>query len=57
MELESRISAYAMEGRIALCQSNIDVLITVGTQKHEALETYKKRLMQQLFPFPEEVAP
>lgn len=43
--------------RIATCLSSLDALITAETQKHEALKTHKKGLMQQLFPSPEEVAP
>lgn len=41
--------------RIATCLSSLDALITAETQKHEALKTHKKGLMQQLFPSPEEV--
>ena len=41
--------------RIASCLSSLDALITAETQKHEALKTHKKGLMQQLFPYPEEV--
>lgn len=39
---------------IASCISNLDALITVETQKLEALKTNKKGLMQQLFPSLEE---
>jgi type I restriction enzyme, S subunit len=39
--------------RIATCLSSLDALITTETQKHEALKTHKKGLMQQLFPSPE----
>ena len=42
--------------RIATCLSSLDNWITAETQKHEALKTHKKGLMQQLFPSPEEVA-
>jgi type I restriction enzyme S subunit len=42
--------------RIATCLSSLDALITAETQKHEALKTHKKGLMQQLFPALEEVA-
>ena len=42
--------------RIASCLSSLDALITAESQKHEALKTHKKALMQQLFPSPEEVA-
>ena len=41
--------------RIASCLSNLDALITMGSQKLEALKAHKKGLMQQLFPTPEEV--
>ncbi|MBW8369992.1 MAG: restriction endonuclease subunit S [Thiobacillus sp.] len=41
--------------RIASCLSSLDALITLETQKLEALKTHKKGLMQQLFPSPEEV--
>ncbi len=41
--------------RIAECLSSLDTLITAETQKHEALKTHKKGLMQQLFPSPEGV--
>ena len=40
--------------RIADCLTNLDALITAETQKHEALKTHKKTLMQELFPSPEE---
>ena len=39
--------------RIATCLSSLDALITLETQKLEALKTHKKGLMQQLFPSPE----
>ncbi|MFM2176366.1 MAG: hypothetical protein RL015_464 [Verrucomicrobiota bacterium] len=41
--------------RIATSLSSLDALITAETQKHEALKTHKKALMQKLFPSPEEV--
>ncbi|MBU2807058.1 restriction endonuclease subunit S [Acidithiobacillus ferrooxidans F221] len=41
--------------RIATCLSSLDALITLETQKLEALKTQKKGLMQQLFPSPEEI--
>lgn len=41
--------------RIATCLSSLDALITAETQKHEALKTHKKGLMQQLFPTAEVV--
>lgn len=36
--------------RIATCLSSLDALITLETQKLEALKNHKKGLMQQLFP-------
>jgi type I restriction enzyme S subunit len=46
----------AEQQRIAACLSSLDALITAETQKHDALKTHKKGLMQQLFPPPEEIA-
>jgi type I restriction enzyme S subunit len=48
-------SAPDEQQRIAECLSNLDALIIAETQKHEALKTHKKGLMQQLFPSSEEV--
>lgn len=39
--------------RIASCLSSLDALITLESQKLEALKTHKKGLMQQLFPSPD----
>jgi type I restriction enzyme S subunit len=36
--------------------TSLDNLIAAQIQKHEALRTHKKGLMQQLFPSPKEVA-
>jgi type I restriction enzyme S subunit len=47
----------AEQQRIASCLSSLDALITAETQKHEALKTHKKGLIQQLFPSLEEVDP
>jgi len=44
----------AEQHRIATCLSSLDALITAETQKHDALKTHKRGLMQQLFPSPEE---
>ncbi|NJM56489.1 MAG: hypothetical protein HC857_02135 [Synechococcales cyanobacterium RU_4_20] len=41
--------------RIATCLTTLDDLIAAETQKHEALKTHKRGLMQQLFPSPEAV--
>jgi type I restriction enzyme S subunit len=45
-------SSLAEQQRIASCLSSLDALITLETQKLESLKTYKKGLMQQLFPSP-----
>ncbi|MFA7657316.1 restriction endonuclease subunit S [Acidithiobacillus thiooxidans] len=45
----------AEQQRIAACLSSLDTLITLETQKLEALKTHKKGLMQQLFPSTGEV--
>jgi len=47
----------AEQHRIATCLSSLDALITAETQKHDALKTHKRGLMQQLFPSPEEATP
>ena len=49
------ITSPAEQQRIATCLSSLDALITAETQKHEALKTHKKGLMQQLFPSPEAI--
>ena len=41
--------------KIADCLASLDDLITAQTKKLTALKAHKKGLMQQLFPFPEEV--
>lgn len=43
--------------KIADCLSSLDDLITAQTQKLETLKTYKKGLMQQLFPAEGETVP
>jgi type I restriction enzyme S subunit len=47
----------AEQHRIASCLSSLDALVTAEAEKHEALKTHKKGLMQQLFPSLEEVDP
>jgi type I restriction enzyme S subunit len=39
--------------KVTACLSSLDTLITLETQKLEALKNHKKGLMQQLFPSPE----
>lgn len=43
----------AEQRKVTSCLGSLDALITAETQKHEALKTHKKGLMQQLFPAPE----
>lgn len=43
--------------KIASCLSSIDTLISAHSQKLDALKTYKKGLMQQLFPAEGETVP
>ena len=43
--------------KIADCLSSLDELITLHTKKHEALQLYKKGLMQNLFPANGETVP
>ena len=50
-----RCPAPPEQQRIATCLTSLDALITLETQKLEALKTHKKGLMQQLFPSPEAV--
>jgi type I restriction enzyme S subunit len=42
--------SHAEQQRIASCLSSLDTLITLESQKLEALKTHKKGLMQQLLP-------
>jgi type I restriction enzyme S subunit len=49
--------ALSEQQRIATCLSSLDALITAETEKHEAVKTHKKGLMQQLFPSLDEVVP
>ncbi|MEQ1749761.1 MAG: restriction endonuclease subunit S [Prosthecobacter sp.] len=55
VQVEMLLPSIPEQQRIATCLSSLDALITAETQKHEALKTHKKGLMQQLFPSPEEV--
>lgn len=43
--------------KIADCLSTLDELITAHTQKHQALQSYKKGLLQNLFPAEGETVP
>jgi type I restriction enzyme S subunit len=54
-KLDLHIPLLPEQQRLASCLSSLDTLITLETQKLEALKTHKKGLMQQLFPqVPEE---
>jgi len=55
LKFSIRFPRLPEQQRIASCLSSLDALITAETQKHEALKSHKKGLMQQLFPSPEEV--
>lgn len=50
IDLAVRIPALAEQQRIAECLNSLDTLISVETQKIEALKLHKNGLMQQLFP-------
>jgi len=52
--MEFLVPSLPEQQRIATCLTSLDDLIAAQTQKHEALKTFKKGLMQQLFPSPEQ---
>lgn len=54
-EMPVAMPSLSEQQRIADCLTCLDELITAQTQKHEALKTHKKGLMQQLFPTTEVV--
>jgi type I restriction enzyme S subunit len=54
-KIEIPFPSIPEQQRIASCLSSLDAGITLETQKLEALKNHKKGLMQQLFPFPEEI--
>jgi len=54
-KIELMLPGLAEQHRIALCLTSLDALITLETQKLEALKTHKQGLMQQLFPSAEAV--
>ncbi len=45
-----RVPQFPEQQKIADCLSSLDELISAHIQKHEALQSYKKGLMQNLFP-------
>jgi len=50
------VTSLDEQQRIARCLGSLDAQIAAETQKHEALKTHKKGLMQQLFPAAAEAA-
>ncbi|WP_454692785.1 restriction endonuclease subunit S [Achromobacter aegrifaciens] len=54
-KIELMLPGLPEQQRIASCLSSVDALIIAETQKLETLNTYKKGLMQQLFPSPKEL--
>ena len=54
-KIQLMLPSLPEQQRIADCLTSLDDLIAAQTQKHEALKTHKKGLMQQLFPSPEAV--
>jgi type I restriction enzyme S subunit len=54
-KIEIPLPSVPEQQHIAACLSSLDDLITLETQKLEALKTHKKWLMQQLFPSTGEV--
>jgi type I restriction enzyme S subunit len=57
VDMHELIPTLPEQQRIASCLSSLDTLITAHTQKLSALKTYKKGLMQQLFPREGETVP
>lgn len=51
------IACTEEQQKIADCLSSLDELITAHTQKHQALQSYKKGLLQNLFPAEGETVP
>lgn len=51
------LPSMAEQQKIADCLSSLDELIVAHTQKHQALQSYKKGLMQNLFPSKGESVP
>jgi type I restriction enzyme S subunit len=49
-EVSVLLPSVPEQQHIAICFTTLDALITAETEKHEALKTHKKALMQQLFP-------
>ncbi len=56
-EMKIRMPSLKEQQKIADCLSSFDELISIQSQKVELLKTYKKGLMQQLFPKEGETTP
>ncbi len=56
-EYSIAVPSLEEQQKIADCLSSLDELITANTQKYEALQSYKKGLMQNLFPYEGETVP
>jgi type I restriction enzyme, S subunit len=55
LELEAPFPSPPEQERIGDCLTSLDDVITAATEELEGLKTYKKGLMQQLFPYSDEV--
>lgn len=55
MDFELKVPGSSEQNKIASCLSSIDDLITAQSEKVDALKSYKRGLMQQLFPLANEV--
>jgi type I restriction enzyme S subunit len=56
-KIEIWVPSFSEQQKIADCLSSLDSVITLQTQKIDALQQYKKGLMQKLFPAEGEITP
>ncbi|HHT5675130.1 TPA: restriction endonuclease subunit S [Raoultella ornithinolytica] len=56
-KIEIRVPSFGEQQKIADCLSSLDNIISLQTQKIDALQQYKKGLMQKLFPAEGETVP
>lgn len=56
-KIEIRVPSFSEQQKIADCLSSLDNVISLQTQKIDALQQYKKGLMQKLFPAEGETVP
>ncbi|HCI6425288.1 TPA: restriction endonuclease subunit S [Klebsiella quasipneumoniae subsp. similipneumoniae] len=56
-KIEIRVPSFSEQQKIADCLSSLDNVISLQTQKIEALQQYKKGVMQKLFPAERETVP